>query len=207
MLNLIDLLKWFIWLVVRYRFTPCLYIRSNRMALMRKCKQRLSVFLVQIDTDIHVSRILVNVHVSVANLSRLYTMDYSNLKTAARKGKIRGRKSLSLSLPLSAFMRVSLLAHLLHPNEDLGIYIWNVSREKGNNCAKIKRLFKDVTGNGIIYKNVAAYIVNQISDLARENNRIMLKHKFILSWIIFWNENYEIFIINMSRKFEKRLYN
>lgn len=97
MLNLIDLLKWFIWLVVRYRFTPCLYIRSNRMALMRKCKQRLSVFLVQIDTDIHVSRILVNVHVSVANLSRLYTMDYSNLKTAARKGKIRGRKSLSLS--------------------------------------------------------------------------------------------------------------
>lgn len=89
------------------------------MALMRKCKQRLSVFLVQIDTDIHVSRILVNVHVSVANLSRLYTMDYSNLKTAARKGKIRGRKSLSLS----AFTRVSLLAHLLHPNEDLDIYI------------------------------------------------------------------------------------
>lgn len=68
---------------------------------MRKCKQRLSAFLVQIDTDTRVAYRSQRC-VSVANLSRLYTMDYSNLKTGAKKGKIRGRKYLSLFLSIHA---------------------------------------------------------------------------------------------------------
>lgn len=87
---------------------------------MRKCKQRLSVFLVQIDTD---TRVDVQSTYTLANLSRLYTMDYSNLKIAVKKGKIRERKSLSLSLSLGIHASQPSLAHLLHPNKDLDIYI------------------------------------------------------------------------------------
>lgn len=81
---------------------------------MRKCKQRLSVFLVQIDTDTRVAYRSQRTRVSVANLSRLYTMDYSNLKTAAKKGKTRGRKSIPhiscIRMKISTFIFESFLA-------------------------------------------------------------------------------------------------